>query len=410
MMMGRMSDLLKKKQTGQALVWTNLLSEPLFTLYNLLAFILYKDLGASALQIALLTMLKPIVSILSFYWSAGLSGQTRRLKPNILWAGFLMRAPFLACLWIDSSWYVIAAAVNYMFFYRAALPAWMEIMRRNLGKEGRIFSFSSALAYMEGVVLALACGGLLDKDPKMWKSLFFGAALIGLLSLLFQARMKVEGRDVQTEELCFKELIIRPWRDSYHLMKSRPDFSKFQWGFMACGFGIMLIQPAIPLFAVDQLGISYLEMIGAISIAKGLGFALSSPVWARWMEKINIFHLASFVFAAIGLFPVLLGLSILNIGWLYAAYFWYGVGSGGSHLVWNMSGPIFAGSEESSRYTGVNVVSVGIRGALAPPMGSWLAVFLGPLPILIAGGILCFHSGIWMFRNRVSKETLSING
>lgn len=397
---------------GRALVWTNLLAEPLFTLYNLLAFILYKDLGASAFQIALLTMLKPIVSILSFYWSAGLNGRTRKLKPNVMWAGFLMRVPFLACLWIDSAWFVIAAAVNYMFFYRAAIPAWMEIVKRNMEKEkrGRAFSISSALGYGEGVVLALACGSLLDKDPAMWKWLFFITAVIGLFSLIVQARIVVEGEDVEVERPSLKELIVRPWRDSYQLMKERPDFSKFQWGFMACGFGVMLIQPALPLFAVDRLGVSYMEMMGAISIAKGLGFAVSSPLWARWMDRMNILRLASFVFISVGLFPVLLSFSVLNIAWLYIAYFWYGVGTGGSHLVWNMSGLIFAGKDESSRYTGVNVVSVGLRGAFAPPLGSWMAVVFGPLQVLLLGGVLCFYSGVRMLQSKFSKESLSIKG
>src|SRR5690242_12418424 len=117
------------RQMNRVLIWSNLLSEPLFTLYTFLVFILYKDLGASALQIAVLTMLKPLVAILSFYWSAGV--RTSKLKSNVLWAGFWMRAPFLLCWWFDSAWFVIAAAVNYMFFYRAGLPAWLEIVKRN---------------------------------------------------------------------------------------------------------------------------------------------------------------------------------------------------------------------------------------------------------------------------------------
>src|SRR5690348_7612802 len=111
-------------------------------------------------------------------------------------------------------------------------------------------------------------------------------------------------------------------------MRDRPDFSRFQWGFMVAGFGIMLIQPALPLFAVDFLGISYLEMAAAISIAKGLGFALSSPFWGRWMGKMEINRLARWVFLSFGLFPILLSFAPWSVAWLYVAYFWYGVGQG----------------------------------------------------------------------------------
>jgi MFS family permease len=392
-------------------VWTNLLNEPLFTLYGFLSFILYKDLGASAFAISLLTMLKPVVTILSFYWSAGLKGRGSRLKGNVIWAGLWMRAPFLLCPWIDEPWYVILAAVNYMFFFRAGIPGWMEILKRNMPEGGRerAFSWSAALGYAEGVILSIAMGALLDRDPSMWKGFFFASAAIGLLSLAVQGRMKVEGEEkVEPERISVKELIVRPWRDSWQLMRDRPDFSKFQWGFMLCGFGIMLIQPALTLFAVDWLGISYLEMAAAISIAKGLGFALSSPIWARWFERVPILRMSGAVFLSVGLFPILLALSPMNIWWLYIAYFWYGVGQGGSHLVWNLSGPIFAGKEDSSRYTGVNVAMAGLRGAVGPGLGGWLTVVWGPIEVLCLGGLLCFWSGGWLFRVK-SKKSLSVN-
>jgi len=391
---------------GRALLWTNLLNEPLFTLYGFLCFILYKDLGASAFQIALLTMLKPVSTILSFYWSAGLKGRSRKLKSNVLWAGLWMRAPFLLCPWFDNSWFVIGAAVNYMFFYRAAIPGWMEMIKRNMGEGGgRAFSISSGLGYAEGVVLSLGMGALLDQDPGLWKVLFVGAALVGMLALAVQSRIHVDVEEDASERPGLKEVIVRPWRDSWRLIRERKDFSRFQWGFMVCGFGIMLIQPALPIFCADDLGISYIEMAAAISIAKGLGFASSSPIWARWIDKVSVLRLSSAVFLSVGLFPVMLSLSMWSLWWLYLAYFWYGVGQGGSHLVWNMSGPIFAGKEESSRYTGVNVVLAGLRGGVAPPLGGWLAVMWGPIAVLILGGALCFYSGARLLQSRFSRET-----
>ncbi len=394
-------DHARQKQTSLALLWTNLLNEPLFTLYGFLSFILYKDLGASAFAISLLMTLKPLVTILSFYWSAGLQGRGGKLKSNAMWAGFLMRAPFLLCPWMDSIWYVIFAAVNYMFFYRAGAPAWLEILKRNLkeGKRERVFSWSATFAYVEGVILSLGMGGVLDKEPGLWKFLFFGAALVGMVALGVLSRVKVE--DVPEKEAIrptLKELVVRPWRDSLELMRSRPDFSLFQWGFMLCGFGVMLIQPALPLLAVDWLGVSYMEMAAAISVAKGLGFALSSPIWARWFKETPILKISSAVFLSMGLFPVLLAFSPFGLFWFYVAYFLYGVGQGGSHLVWNLSGPLFAGKEESSRYTGVNVVMAGLRGTIGPGIGSLLAVTVGPIQVLCLGGAFCFYSGAFLLK------------
>jgi MFS family permease len=399
------ASVIKHAKTGRALFWSSALSEPLFTLYGLVAIILYKDLGASAWQIAMMTCLKPLVTILSFYWSAGL-GRSGNVKANVLLGGFLMRAPFLLCPFFDSVWFVIGAAVNYMFFHRAVIPGWMEIIKRNMdeGKRGKLFSLSSGAGYAEGVVLSLGMGSVLDHDPGLWKMLFFGAALVGMGVLAIQARIPVDEKRVEREPLKWRELLARPWKDSYRLIRTRPDFARYQWGFMISGFGIMLIQPALPVFAVDDLGVSYMMAAGGISIAKGLGFALSSPMWARWIERVNVLKLASWVFLSVALFPALMVCSISWIGWFYLAYFWYGVGQGGSHLVWHMSGPIFAREEDSSRFTGVGLMMGGIRGAVAPPLGGWLAVALGPVAVLALGGALCFYSGVRLMQSRFAKN------
>ena len=155
--MSEANSLKAERRTKSALFWSSILQEPLATLYGFVAFVLYKDLHATAFQIALLMMLKPLVTLLSFYWSAGSRG---RLRANVLGAGLLMRIPFLLIPWIDSIWYVIAASVNYMLFYRAAMPAWLEILKRNLheSKRGRLFSWSSAVGYGEGVHIVAGHG------------------------------------------------------------------------------------------------------------------------------------------------------------------------------------------------------------------------------------------------------------
>lgn len=398
----------KKQATSmpRAILWTSLLSEPLITLYSFLSFILYKDLGASAFAVSLLVMLKPVITVFSFYWSAGLKG-SGKLKSNVLWAGFWMRAPFLLCPWIDSAWFVIGAAVNYMFFYRAGMPGWMEWIRRSTGSNrGRIISWSSGLGYAEGVVLSLGMGSILDRDPTLWKGLFFVAALAGLVSLVVQKEVKVEGEKIEvTEELDWKERIIRPWRDSYQLMRDRPDFSRFHWAFMIAGFGLMLIQPALPVFAVDWLHISYLEMAGAVSIAKGLGYVVSAPTWGRWIDRWPLMRVSCFVFILFGLFPLILSLSLWNVTWLYVAYFVYGIAHGGSHLIWHLSGPIFAGKEESSRYSAVCLVLAGMRGAVAPPLGGALVGMLGPVQVLVMGASLCIYSGFRFLSKKVCLES-----
>jgi hypothetical protein len=397
------------RRTRGAILWSSLLSEPLFTLYVMLAFILRKDLDATAFQIALLTMLKPVVSVFSFYWSAGVA--RKKLRWNVASAGFLARLPFLFFPFVDNVWFLIGGAVVHMFFYRAGNPAWVEILNLNLPKKARekFFSIGSALGYAEGVLIAIAFGALLDYDHQIWKLLFFGSALVGMCGVFIQMKVPIEGEDeveaaVKEDKVSFYKRLIDPWKSSYKIMSTRPDFAKFQWGFMACGFGNMLIQPALPLFFVDVLHLTYIDLAIALSICKGLGFVFSSPLWAKAMGRFSIAHLSCAVFAATGLFPLFLILAPFSLFWLYLAYVMYGIAQGGSHLIWNLSGPIFSGKEDSSLYSGVNIVMVGIRGAVAPPLGSLLCVFLGPLIVLGVGIGLCFYGGWRMVSKSIFQK------
>ncbi len=394
------------KRTKRALFFSSLVHEPLFSLYGMLSFILVKDLGASPLAIALLTMLKPVSSILSFYWGSWSKG---RLRANVLGAGILMRAPFLLVPWIDSPWFVIAAGVNYTLFYRAGMPAWVEILKRNMpeGAREKAFSWSSALGYAEGIFISVAMGALLDHNPEGLKNLCVGAALLGMLGTFVQARVPVVECEKEARPP-LGELIARPWRDSWNLMRTRKDFAKFQWGFMICGSALMLLQPALPHFMVDELGISHVQMAMAISVAKGFGFVASAPLWARWMGKISMQKLSYAVFLTMAFFPLLMGLATLDLFWFYMAFFFYGIGQGGSHLVWNMSGPHFAGKEESSRYTGVGVVLAGMRGAVAPPLGGLIVGGWGAIPVMGISGLLFLWSGLGFFRSS-KKKSLATN-
>jgi hypothetical protein len=93
-----------------------------------------------------------------------------------------------------------------------------------------------------------------------------------------------------------------------------------------------------------------------------------------------------------------------NVLWLYAAYLLYGLMQAGSELSWNLSGPIFSKQEDSSTYTGVNVVSIGLRGCVAPPLGSYLCNLTNATMVLLMGGGFCLLATWQMYLNRQKEE------
>lgn len=400
------------RKTKWAVILTNVLSEPLFTLYNLTAFILYKDLGATAFQIAILTMLKPTVSLLSLYWSANLHERSDKLKSNLLGAGFLSRLLFLFFPLYENAWFVIIAAAVYLMFYRAAIPAWMEILKLNLPKKsrGKIFSWGSAIGFLEGSLLAIGFGKMLDNSSGSWKSLFFFSAIAGMVNLFYLARIPINHNETTLPKKLkgsVFSLITKPWKESFHLMRQAKQFSIFQWGFMISGIGIMMIQPALPLFFKDTLNLTYTDIAIALSIYKSLGYVITSPIWGRLLNKFEINRLSSWVFILVGLFSFFLLFSPISHFWLYFAYLLYGIAQGGSHLVWNLSGPIFSGQDHSAKYSRVNIVMVGIRGTFAPLIGGAMCVVFNPFSVLVIGGGLSLYSGYWMLRQNALKQSTS---
>lgn len=376
-------------KTSLTIFSTSLLNEPFSYLFFMLPFFLRKTLGASAFEIVLLSMLKPVVSIFSLYWSGSLFQRKDKLRSNLVTAGLLARVPFLLFPFFSHRWYVIFAAAMYMLFSRAAVPAWMEILKINLPKNSRekIFSLSSAMGYAEGMLIALGIGAALDVHARFWQILFFASALLGMINVLIQKRMPIRGENdaIPKEEppaSSFLEKCIAPWKTSLEIVKHRPDFAQFQWSFMACGLGLMILQPAIPLLFHDVLHLSYTDFAIARSICQGIGFILASPFWGKALNQKSFFSVTKSVCLGFALFTLLLCLSPFHLTTLYMAYFIYGVAQAGSQLIWHLSGPYFAKEEESSRYSGVNIACVGVRGIIGPPLGGVLLGLSGLFPLL----------------------------
>jgi hypothetical protein len=72
----------------------------------------------------------------------------------------------------------------------------------------------------------------------------------------------------------------------------------------------------------------------------------------------------------------------------------------GSELSWHLSGPIFARDEESSQFSGVNVLTVGVRGCAIPQLGALFCLFAPAASILLLGAVSCFIGTCWMVFSR----------
>lgn len=376
-----------------------MVQEPFIAIYSMIAILLTKQMGATPFQVAVLTMLKPMVSVLSFYWGSLLLKKRAHLKENLLAATSFSVLPFLFAPIVDHAWFFVIAGAGYALFSKAAIPARMELLKINTseGEKEQIFSKASCIAYAIGVIASLSFGIVLDTHPEWWRQLVCIAAAISLFSVISLSLLPddeaAKSSIAPRTESNIKHSLLHPWEATFQLLKSRPDFLHFQIGFFLAGLGLMVAMPAIPSF-LNHLNISYIELFLSIGVLKGLGFIITSNVWASAIRRFPLPLVSGAVFCGFGLFLASLLLSIFDPRFVLLAYGIYGIAQAGSHLVWNLSGPIFSGKEASFQYSSVNILAIGVRGIIGPPLGGLIAHFLSP-EIAIATGIGIGVCAIW---------------
>lgn len=381
------------KKTRSIFLWSRLLNVPFWTIYNMLFIILYKELNATSLQVTAMIILKPLASLFSPYWSTWVERRQDRLVANIVWANILKYVPFLCFPWFQNIWLFILSFGIYMALSRGVIPAWMEIIKLNIqGKSReRIFAIGSTIGYLGSAVLPISFGWILDDYSGSWRWIFFSTACIGILSTLFLMYIPINIGTYSKNKapINLKKAIIKPWKSSWNLLKERPDFGKFQVGFMLGASALMMIHTVLPRFFVDALDLSYTKIMFAIAVCKGVGFTISSPFWVKFFHKINIYAFCSIVTGFAALFPVFLFCGYFHTLAPYGAYIIYGIMQAGSELSWNMSGPYFARHLDSSTYSTLNVLTVGIRGCIAPVLGSLICFFTNAPTVMATAFILC---------------------
>ncbi len=393
------------QKTRLALLWMNLASEPLVALYSLLPFILCKDLNVSNLQLSLFITLRPVISAFSFYWSAFLKEGKGRLVANLMGACALAYLPFLFFPLMHHFWVIFIASGLYQLFSRAAIPSLMEILKRNIPKQPReqAFSLFFLFSFLESGVLGLFVGKLLDGHLVPWHVLFFLGALIGLSTLLIFRGLVVPVKPKAEVEQPVS--FVQPWQESYRLLRSRLDFAHFQGLFMVGGAALMIMAPAFLRYYADTLQLSYSDLTMARFVFMAIGVTAASQLWRKGLDKIPLLKLTSWVLLGFGLFPIALLMAQINLGFIYLGFLIYGVAQAGSHLLWHLSGTIFAGEGDSTPFTRVNLLTVGLRGAVFPLVGGLLCDLCGHQAVLVLGVLLCFGGALWVYRRAPQGAT-----
>ncbi len=397
----------ESKKIKAFLFGISLTNEPFVALYALAPFILRKELEASLLQLAILTSLRPVIPVIAFYWSARLDRQKHRLRSNFILAWILARIPFLFLLVFPNSWYFVFCCAMYELFKKSGTPAFVEILKVNMQDRDREKNYCLCflLTFVESVLIGLVITKILNGQYFIWKDLFVITSMISLLGLFMQFRVPSSNlKDSNRKNVL--HTLMDPWKKAFYLLKENERFLYFQYGFMIGGTGLMLVAPALSIFYVDRLHLSSAEIAIARSVCMGIGVIFSTYFWERLILQRKVEEMLKNILLGFFLYLILSYFSLFGLAFFYISNFVYGIAQAGSHLLWNLSGPIFSGPKESTQFTNVNVLMVGLRGAIVPATGSIICTLFGPAPTFLIGAGICVIGCLYMAK--VKRYLLAI--
>lgn len=379
-----------------------ILSSPLEALYMLLIFIAVKDLHASLFQIAVLASLKPVVSLFAFYASSFLHGKPQSIRNYLRIFSVLGCLPCFLFHYIDNVWFYVIAYGIYMLGVRAVYPAWIELLKEELDLKalGKVISRGTSINYFITIFVPLVLAYWMDHHLQIWKSLFFALAVLQLFTffatscLPHTAQKALNASNASRKS---RHVSLLPFSESWSLLRSQPSFRKYLALFFLGGMGLVAIQSIIPLYFHEKLNLTYQELTIAISLCKGIAFVLTSPVWAPGAAKLSIYHLNGYINIFSCLFISFLLAASAYTPWLFLAYLMYGTMQAGCELSWNVCGPLFSQENESSLYSSINLLFIGIRGCVCPFLGQLLFHYGSFFPSFIFAGSLCLLGVFYAF-------------
>ncbi len=378
---------------SRAFIWSRVLSIPFWVMLNTLAIILYKEFHVSPIMVTLLIALKPMTAVLASYWSCFFSGKNR----NFVLTNLIRFIPFLFFFSVNSAWTVIICFSFYMILSRGSMPVWTELFRKHLPKESqhRLFALGNTCEYLGTTIFPIAIGMVLDYNANLWRVLFPLTALLGLASSIMMLRLP---NVLSSETRPIKKKVLLPWKNAFSIVKNHAAFRTYLMGFMMGGAGLMVIQPVLPIFFVDELQFSYTEMMIALSVCKGIGYAAASPMWVRLFKRLPIFQFSFLIALLAFCFPLILIGAKWEIWLCYIAYIAYGLMQSGSELSWHLSPAVFSRKKESLPFSETNILAVGLRGCVIPFLGSFLFYLFNSVTVMLVGSLFCLLGSLILVR------------
>jgi len=331
--------------------------------------VIARKIGANSFQIALLTAAPLMGALFTLYWSR-LSNRSNKMQ-FFIWIKILARTVLFLMFFAVSPWAFIIIVFLNVFFEQAGSPAYTGIMKEIYpdSYRGRAMGYIRAEQAISAIFACYIGGVLLDRIS--YGYIFPLAAIIGLLSLVFFAKIKVKNepklKNVKKQGFIPSEAI--------DIFKKDRRFFIYSLIFFTYGFGNLLAMPLYPIFLVDILQASN-SLVGKLGSLSSLFCIISYIFWGRYIDKKGPLKSLTICFLLSSFIPLLYSTSF-NLSFIILASIIFGLNVGSGELSRINYIIKISKTENVQTYWGIDFTLMGVRGLIAPFIGVGLMNLLG---------------------------------
>ena len=350
-----------------------------------LGLILRRELGATPLQLAVMSSAGGGCLLLSLLWAKACHG--RPPLPYLVWPAFLARGVFLLVPFVSSAWSFVGLVIARDFFGAAVAPAHAAVIERVYPREqrGRALGLVRMAGAVLGIGLALAAGQLFDRIGYRW--IFVAAALLGMAACLRLRRLSVPEPGIDRDEG------PAGLREAWLTVREDHAFRRLLVASFLFGFGCWIQTPAHPLLAVDVLQVSA-SQVGVFASVAAVATLAGSAYWGWLVDRKSSLEALRVMYLIGATTPL-----IYYIAWspwvLVASAVTDSLLAVGLELVWMMAVIDVAGPQRTAQYVAIGATLAGVRGIAGPLVGGLVIHAFGIHAVYLIAAILTF-SGAWL--------------
>ncbi|MBM3449914.1 MAG: MFS transporter [Armatimonadetes bacterium] len=314
-----------------------------------------RRIGASPLEVAIVTSAPAIGMILTAYWATFVMG--RNPIPYVVWPAVVGRSMFLLAPFVHTPPLFVAMVMTHHLVTSMLMPPYTETVRLMYPSDRRqtLVGFIRVGVSLVGIVTAAIAGRLLES---------YGHGIVFAVGAAFGVASAVVFGGIRAPAPESPAPRRPPLNDAWRASWADPTFRRLLLVVFVYGFGAWMTNPAVPLLLVDEFNATDAQ-VGLLAAAHAAAQMAGFLLWGRFIDRhsgLRVFRLmwmigwlgpAVYYFAPstwFALFPFALD------GFMNAAF----------ELAWMATVIQLAPADRAAQYSGAYHSLVGVRGVIAP--------------------------------------------